>query len=69
MVLFLQIVSVVCVIALLVSYSAYRRALRPENRARTSDAELRRKTRIYTAVMVVSVLIVVAATLILRRFM
>ena len=69
MVLFLQIISLVCVAALLISYGAYRRALRPENRARKSDAQLRREARIYTAVMIVSVAVVVAATLILRKFM
>lgn len=69
MVLFLQIISVICVAALLISYSAYRRCLRPENRQRKSDAQLLRQTRLYTAIMIAAVLIVVVATLILRTYM
>lgn len=66
MTLFLELICIVCVAALLLSYVAYRRCLRPEHREKTAEAVLRRQANIFTAIMLLSVIVLIAAVLILR---
>lgn len=69
MVVFLQLVSLACVVVLLVSYSAYRRRLRPEVAAQKSEAQRRRELRLCVVLMAAAVAVCIAATLILRKIM
>lgn len=66
MALFLEIVSMVCVAVLITSYLAYRRCLRPENRERKTEQELRKEVRLYTVAMIGAVAVIIISALILR---
>ncbi len=67
MVLFLQILSMACVIVLLISYSIYRRCLQPDYAEQKTQATLKREARICLIAMMSAIALCIAATLILRK--
>ena len=66
--LFLQALSTLSVAAIIGSYLAYRRCLRPDYVEAKEPEALKKEARIYLMIMFIAIFFVIAAAVILKKF-
>lgn len=65
--LLLQLLSIICVVAVLLSYNALRKTLHKINFENNSDVKLHRAVNSYTVILIVSVIIFIASIFLLKK--